>query len=50
MDDFPHLLGEMRMVFTDELKFEINRLVSAFLSVKSFSTANFPKVKGVFTC
>ena len=43
-DDFPHLLGEMSMVFTDELKFEINRLVSAILSVKSVSTTNFPKV------
>ena len=36
------------MVFTDELKFEISRLDSTVLSVKSISNTNFPKVKGVF--
>ena len=36
------------MVFTDELKFEINRLVSTILFVKSVSKTNFPNVNGVF--
>ena len=38
----------MRTVFTDELKFEIKRLDSDFLSVKSGSITNLPNVNGVF--
>ena len=38
----------MRTVFTDELKFEIKRLDSEFLSVKSVSITNLPNVNGVF--
>jgi len=36
------------MVFTDELKFEIKRLDSKFLFVKSVSITNLPNVNGVF--
>ena len=36
------------MVFTDELKFEINRLDSKSLFVKSVSITNLPNVNGVF--
>jgi hypothetical protein len=36
-EDFPHRLGEINMVFTDELKFETNLLVSFSRSVKSLS-------------
>ncbi len=38
----------MRTVFTDEMKFEIKRLDSEFLSVKSVSITNLPNVNGVF--
>ncbi len=38
----------MRIVFTDELKFEINRFDSKILFVKSVSNTILPNVNGVF--
>ena len=45
-EDFPHLLGEMRIVLIDDSKFETNLLVSGILFVKSSSRTSLPNVKG----
>ncbi|MCX6227058.1 MAG: hypothetical protein NTV01_20305 [Bacteroidia bacterium] len=46
-EDFPHLLGDIRIVLTDEEKFETSLSVSVFRSVKFSSAAILPKTNGI---
>jgi hypothetical protein len=46
-DDLPHLLGDIRIVLTEEKKFKTNLSVSDFRSVKFLSEAILPKTNGV---
>lgn len=43
---FPHLLGEMRIVFVRLIKLSANLFVSSSLSMKLLPSAIFPKMNG----